>query len=329
MSTAAIAAALVAATAGLSASEATITVGYVSPVGAQPGQQQVNLGLRRAAKSMGWNVKILDANLSSDRQVSMIDTLITQKVNAMGTWTLDPNAVAGVYARAKAATIPIIGTNSVGNGIVGTVWWQIDTCFPGGPWEQQAKWIAARRPGANVIAMGGPPVPVLKLIKKCFMNAAKAAGLKIVGQADNVNDNSATGQQLAADLLTRYPDTQVIWAYNDSTALGASAAILGANKKVARASDKDGIMVFGANADAEAIEAVRAGRLTGTWDPDTLATGFAIARLMAAALKNPGKRVPDLTIKSVLYTSDNIKTYVPPAKRAYSMNKIPLVKSKS
>jgi ribose transport system substrate-binding protein len=301
-------------------------VAYISPVAAQPGQQEISLGLEAGAKELGWSTSVLDANLSPDKQVANIDTAISQQRNAVASWTLDPGAAAGAYERAIAAGIPVIGMNSEGQGVTSTVWWEYVTCKPGGPQELSAKFIAKERPGGKVIVMGGPPAPSILGQVKCFTAAAKAAGLKIINHTDNTSDTADASQRLAQDLLTKYPDVDAFWNYNDQSALGESAAITGAGKKVAKDGDTSGVIVLGSNGDADAIQAIRDGRLTGTWDPDNMASGMAAVKQMQTALEGGAqKQYPPLVVKSIFFTSKNISDYKPAKDRKYTLGSIPLV----
>jgi ribose transport system substrate-binding protein len=174
--------------------------------------------------------------------------------------------------------------------------------------------------------MGGPPAPSILANVACFRGAAEAAGLVIVDQVDNTRDSAANGATLAADMLIRHPGVQAFWAYNDQSALGISSAVFASGKAV-RAGDKtDGIMVFGINGDDDAIQAVRDNRLTGTWDADYYATGFAMALAMKLAIENPGVAQTPLTVRSVLYTADNIGDWRPASERGYSLDNLPLVR---
>ena len=76
-----------------------------------------------------------------------------------------------------------------------------------------------------MLAIGGPPVPSIQAYEKCFAENAERNGLTIVGKAHNTKDTAATAQPIVADLLTKTPDVDAIWAYNDASALGASAAL--------------------------------------------------------------------------------------------------------
>jgi ribose transport system substrate-binding protein len=301
-------------------------IGYISPIASQPGQQLINTAIGAAATEKGWQHRVLDANLSADRQVSHVDTLLTLGAKAIGSWSLDANAVGGAYERARAQGVPVIGVNSVGQGVTNTVWWEVNTCNPGGPYEKQAAWIAERLPAAKVIVFGGPPVESIMANAKCFTEAAKAAGLEVIDRVDNTKDSTANAATLASDELIRFPDVQVFWAYNDSSALGISASVIAAGKSVYAAGKADGVMVFGINGDADAIAAVREGRLTGTWDPDAPATGFALARAMDEAIANPTAEQKPIVVASKLFTSENIDSWVADDKRAYSIAAFPEAK---
>jgi ribose transport system substrate-binding protein len=318
--------ALLGCSSALSAAHAETLVGYISPVAAQPGQQMINNSLSISAKEKGWAIRVLDANLSPDRQVSHVDTLITLGAKAIGAWSLDPNAVAGAYDRARAQGIPVIGLNSTGEGVSNTVWWQIDTCNPGGPYDDQAAWIAKQKPGAKVVVIGGPPVEAINNNVKCMTAAAKAAGLEVLTRVDNVKDSTSNAATLISDVLIRYPDVQVFWAYNDSSALGASASTIAAGKKIYNGKNPDGVMIFGINGDLDAIAAVKEGRLTGTWDPDPYATGFAIATAMEKAMADPKAKQEPIIVTSKLFDYQNIDTWAEGAKRGYTPTHYPTVK---
>lgn len=301
----------------------TVSVGYSTPVAAQVSAQNLALGLKNAAAGLKWDLDILDANLSADKQISDVQTMLQQGKAAIGTWTLDAGAAGGAYAQAQAAGVPVVGVNSEGTGITASVWWQINTCdTPDAPFKQTAQLIAEQRPGGKVVVMGGPPVPSIVANAKCFTDAAKAAGLTVLPQADNTKDNAAGASALAADLLTKHGDVDAFWAYNDATALGISAAVGQAGRKVST-KGSDGVIVVGANADPDAIEAVKQGRLTGTWDVDGVATGWAVVKTMRDILdKKPAEKT---VVKSTWYDGESIGSYVAPAEREFTLDGLPLV----
>lgn len=301
-------------------------VGYISPIAAQPGQQMINQAIEAAAKEKGWEYRVLDANLSADRQVSHVDTLLTMGAKAIGSWSLDANAVAGAYSRANAQNVPVIGLNSTGEGVTNTVWWETNVCKAGGAYDQQVAWIVKRKPGAKVIVFGGPPVESIINNAKCFTAAAKAAGLTVIDRVDNTKDSTANAATLAADELIRFPDVQVFWAYNDSSALGISASAIAGGKSIYDGKNEDGVMVFGINGDQDAITAVKEGRLTGTWDPDSYATGLAVATAMDRAMADPKAKQTPIVVAAKLFTYENIDSWKDGPERGYTLTNFPLAK---
>ena len=142
-----------------------------------------------------------------------------------------------------------------------------------------------------MLEVGGPPVPSIQAYEKCFAENAKKSGLTIVGEAHNTKDTAATAQPIVADLLTKTPDVDAIWAYNDASALGASAALTSNGEKVYDGSN-DGVIVFGQNGDVDAITAIREHRLTGTVDPDNVATGWALIKALSGSRRRCDGRPP-------------------------------------
>ena len=305
-------------------------VAYSDPVGAQPGQRDIVFGFEAGARELGWTAESIDANLSPDKQVADIATMVAQGEDGIASWTLDPGAAAGAYRQAQAAHIPVVGVNSEGTGIDATVWWEINRCGAGSPLAELTEYIAGERPGAKVLEIGGPPVPSIQAYERCFAENATKNGLTIVGSAHNTQDTAASAQPIVADLLTKHPEVDAIWAYNDASALGASAALISDGRKVDDGSG-DGVIVFGQNGDVDAITAIRERRLTGTLDPDPVATGWALIKALAGfvgehKVDNPPRA---LVVKSYRWTLENIDDYKPPRKRHYTLATVPLVRPAS
>ena len=299
---------------------------YISPVAAQPGQQQINEGLEQASKELGWSENVLDSALSAEKQVSNVEAAIGQGATAIASWTLDPNAVAGAYEQAQSKNIPVIGMNSKGTGVDATVWWEVQLCEPGGPEAQTAEKIAELKPGAKTIVIGLEVAESTKEISDCFIREAKKAGLDIINETNNESDNASGSQKVFEPLLTKYPDVEAVFNYNDESAMGVSAALLGAGKTIATVENPEGVIVTGSNGDKDAIEAVEEGRLSWTWDPDNLASGMAAVKLANEAVE--GKEPADLIVKSILVNSETIGEYTPVEDREYTLDSIPAKSAK-
>ena len=284
-----------------------ISIDYASPVEAQPGQQLFDVGAKQAAALSGSSYSALDSNVDASKQIANMTTMLQQKPDVIGTWTLDPGSTAGIYKQVTSAGIPLIGTNSDDNGITTTIWTEGQLCNDGGPADQDAKLIAKKYPGGKVITIGLDGVPSIDSEVKCFETKAKAAGLNVVSHVSNTTDQAAGAQKLVTDLLVKYPDVNAVWAYNDASALGASAAILAAGKKISDG-DSAGIMDFGSNGDDAAIQAVKEGRMTRSWDPNSVEYGWLFVAV--AELAHEGKAPKAVVLQSTGYDKSNVSTWV-------------------
>lgn len=297
-----------------------LSVGYAGPVGSQPGQQLVMSGIEGGAEELGWDTEFFDADLSADQQVSDLQTMVNLGVDSIAVWALDPDAMRGPYAQAVDADISLIGVNSSAEEFGAEVVWAFNQCGEDAPLRQTAAMIAEERPGGEVIVMGGPPVPSIQLLVSCFTEAAEDEGLNIVNQTDNTNDDTSSATNLMSDLLLNHSAVDAVWAYNDASALGVSSAVTQAGGDISNGSD-DGVLVYGMNADSDAIEAVRQGRITGTWDPDELATGWAVAQ--AAADIAEGTTGRTYVVESTYWSADNIDEFVAKEDREYTLDNAP------
>jgi ribose transport system substrate-binding protein len=302
-----------------------LLIGESNPVESNPSQASISRGEHLAAKTFGWKVKTLDANLSSDKQVSDVDTLLTLRVAGIVTWTLDPGAVSAAYKRARAKGIPIVDFGSTGPLINTSIEPQFEhDCRVA---QRTAAYIAQRvGKNAQVLVIGGPPVPALTFYANCFVNAAKAAGLVVAAREDNVKDTAATAQPIVESLLTKYPDTAAIWAYNDPSALGAGAVVRAAGKQVWMEGKQKGIIIVGTNATTDAAAGIKAGAITGTYDLQSDVLGELAIEALAVHLQDgkPMSAMPKLIVVPMkFWDSSNISGYVDPLKRTIRVTAIP------
>jgi ribose transport system substrate-binding protein len=198
------------------------TIGFSIPQGADPSLRLLDGGLKAEAAKHGLETKTVDANLNVDKQLSDIDTFITQKVKAIVVWPLSSEAVQPALARAQAANIPIIAIYALTEGPYYT-----DLIIDGkGVGEDAAKYLADAV-GANgkVAAIFGPPqVDQFREIAEGFKAGAKTAGLDLV---DSQID-AKIAPEGSADIMQTFrskfgPDLKGVFVSYESGALAASA----------------------------------------------------------------------------------------------------------
>ncbi len=295
---------------------------YISPVLAQPAQQDQKHAFEAGAKEIGWSPTVLDSALSPEKEISNMEIAQNGGAKAIGAWTLDPGTITGSYESAQNAGIPVVGDNSAGPGITDTVWFETQLCEPEGPQAVDAEKIAEIHPHAKVMMIVFEQAQSLVEVAECFAQEAKKAGLEVISETNNEADNAAGSQKQFEPLLTKTPDIEAVWCYNDESALGVSAALLAQGKQIATTENPEGVVVTGQNGDKNAIEAVEEGRMSWTWDPDNIATGYALVKAMNAALE--GKPAKDILVEGQFVDSETVGEYVFPDEREYTLDTIPI-----
>jgi len=293
-------------------------IGMSNPIATIPGQLAFIYGAREAAKQVGLRLKVLDANLSADKQITDIDLLATQGAAGIMSWTLDEGSAAAAYRRANKKGIFLVGFNSKSpyfNTVI-----KNDTDSSCRPMDDAAAYIAKRIPRAKTVVLGGPPVTSITHAMECFVTAAKKLGLVIVAKKDNVNDTSADGQRLASDVLTKDPDVQAIWSFDDVTGLGVSAALRAANKPI-WSGTKKGVMVIGKDGDKVAITAIKKGIYTATYDENPMLGGAAASVALGEALVYGRKMPKTIRIPYRRYDSTNAGQFIDPLARKVRLDR--------
>jgi len=130
--------------------------------------------------------------------------------------------------------------------------------------------------------------------KAAFADAK--ADIKILAEepADWSKDKALTVMQ---DLLTRYPNIDIVFGQDDPMALGALQAI--------KASGTEGIKVFGVNGNKDACDAIKAGDMYGTAMQLSYMVGVYTVRVAYDIYK--GRQVPTkMLAPTAPVTPDNV-----------------------
>jgi ABC-type sugar transport system substrate-binding protein len=258
-------------------SGATCTIGFQNPIAANETLGFWQKSVIAKGKTFGCKVIALDDELSPDKQVSNMQQLLAQNVNAIIFYPIDPKATVPVLKQAKAKGVPVLAVDATFGSVkatapylpyVTTQVWQgrdIDAFL-------QAQALAKAKPGAKVGLIGiGAPVPALKYLNQREAFWAKKNGLTVLGTQDNPSDDVTGGEKAANGLLQRYSDMNAVIGYNDPSAIGAYTAARGAGRQ---------LTIVGLNGSSDGLEAVRAGRIAATIQVDPV--GWGVQQVIAA-----------------------------------------------
>jgi ABC-type sugar transport system substrate-binding protein len=251
--------------------------------------------------------ELLDGQARPDVQISLMENLINQGVNAIFLQPVDSVALGPSIAAARDAGIPVITLN-------------IDAVEPNAVHVEMNHFFGAVAIGQTMGEMmgGSGQVAILNAPPGIIIRDQRTngflEGLSAYPDIEVVADQSADwdrrkAQEVLSAILAANPDITGVYGVNDSMALGAV--------DVAKANGTlDRMVIFGNDGEVAALESIEAGELTGTQYTDVYQQG-RFAASIAAALATGG--VPATAFASqghvlmpyVIVTADNVSSIQP------------------
>jgi len=214
-----------------------------------PFYRQLKSALIEECKARNLKPTILSCNMDLPTQMTQIETFITQGVDAMVVCPAESAGIAGAIRKANDAKIPVFTADIAAQGgkIVSHI---ASDNVQGG--RLAGEYMAKLLKGKGAIAIVNHPVvqSVQDRVKGFKEAIAKYPGIKII------DDQAAQGQRdkavdVTENMLQRHKQLDGIFAINDSTALGALAAIEQSGRK--------DVVLVGYDGDPEAREKIAAG----------------------------------------------------------------------
>ncbi|MBO0861972.1 MAG: sugar ABC transporter substrate-binding protein, partial [Chloracidobacterium sp.] len=163
------------------------------------------------------------------RQVDLVEQMIAERVDAIVIAPADSKALVPVCKRALDAGIVVVNIdNRFDAGALADK--NVKIPFVGPDNRKGAKhvgdYLGARlKPGDKVAIIEGAPTAFNSIQRRLgFEEAMKGAGAQIVS-SQSASWETSKANQVAAAIITEYPDLKAILCANDSMALGAVAAL--------------------------------------------------------------------------------------------------------
>jgi len=209
------------------------TIGVVLPHLSNPHFVGQAYGYIDEAQKLGARVTLLEAGGYQylDRQISQIEDLIASKVDLIILVATSGAGTVGAVEHAVAAGIPVINCNvmTASDKIVARI--RSDDLVIG---QMQAEFMGRALSGkGNVVMLRGAPGTTWaedrgNSFKKLL--AEKFPGVKVLGEQYS-QSTPAEGLKLMEDFMQTYPQIDGVYNGADTTAIGASQAVLAAGKK--------------------------------------------------------------------------------------------------
>jgi inositol transport system substrate-binding protein len=262
----------------------------------------INQAMEAKAKELGVRLLINDAQRSPERQIQQVESFISQRVEAIILNPCEVEASSPAVTKALAAGIPVLNVNSETKVAA--------TAFIGSRDEESARlavgFIASRlRNQGNLVMMQGflGQAAQIKRDQGAREVLAKEPGLKLLAE-QTADWDRAKAMALMENWTQAYGSRiQAVFAQNDEMGLGAVLAL-------EHAKMKDKVVVVSVDAIADALKAVKAGRLDATVFQDAKGQGGSAVETAVKIIRHqPFEK--QVFIPFQLVTKDNISQYLP------------------
>ena len=182
----------------------------------------------KKVKAMGGEFIAYDSSLDIQKQASQMEQLISQKVDLIIAFPLTDLGLTQGVAEAKKAGIPVVmisAPSSSENPVDPNA-----TAMVGMAYDQYSyatmKYVAKKYPQGKVAILGyGLPAEALDVLMGSAKHYGKEMGLNILGQVNAQGPGPNPAMIATQAIMGKYPNTQVIVAYNDYSAMGAVMAL--------------------------------------------------------------------------------------------------------
>ena len=265
---------------------------------------QIKLGVEGYAGKLGIEVIVVDAKNDTATQVSQVQDLITQGIDAFIYIPAGAAAAAVPTRLARAEGIPVINVDREPEGAPG------DTVIYG------ENILSAYQVCSHIIGLAGGEgkmviihgqkgtTPEVQRYQGCERAINENPGIELVAQQWSQMWSPDEGFSIAQNMLQAHPDTKVIFGQADGLAMGAAKAV-----EVAGLADQ--VIVGGYDGDVAALESLAAcdtpfivTATQSTQAMGVLAVNSAIAVAHGASV--PARQIPN----AVLTTCDNAQQFV-------------------
>ncbi|MBP1860025.1 sugar ABC transporter substrate-binding protein [Rhizobium herbae] len=263
---------------------------------------QIKQSVEAYSKEKGIEVVTVDAKGDSATQVSQVEDLLTQGIDALIYIPAGATAASVPTKAAKAAGIPVINVDRNADGAPGDTFIATDSVASA---KAVCDHIAKQAGGkGDMLIIHGQKgtTPEVDRSKGCGEALAAYPDIKIVGEQWSQMWSQDEGFKLTQDLLQANPSVSIIFAQADGLALGAAQAV-----KVANTGSK--VWIAGFDGDTAALEALQKGVFDVTATQQTqgmgrMAVDAAIALVSGGTV--PAEQLQDAT----LTTKDNVEGFI-------------------
>ncbi|MBO1002016.1 sugar ABC transporter substrate-binding protein [Pseudogracilibacillus auburnensis] len=250
-------------------------------------------------KELGYEVLVYDGQNDASKQPSQVEDALQQGVDAIIINPADESSTANALKDAIAQDIPVVTVDREVD-IEGILSYLVTDNTKGG--ELVGKWLEEKMPeGGKVIHMEG-------IIGTAPQRERGGGFLSVIDPAQNSDSkftildtavgefSMAPAEAAMSDMLSKHDDIDVVFAQNDTMAVGVVRAIETAGR------EDDGILVLGFDGAKEAYDLIDEGKMAATAVQDFEFIGAEAVNYVDAYLKDGTK--PEEEVLVDVFMSD-------------------------
>jgi ribose transport system substrate-binding protein len=259
----------------------------------------LNNGIKDVVEGNGDFLVALDPALDPDKQVTQIEDLISQGVDALFVNPVDWKAIKPALLAAQKAGIPVINVDApvydedLVKSIIASDNYNAGVLC--------AKDMMSKLDSAKIVILEHPTAKSSIDRTQGFIDTIK--GMK---QYEIVAEQSSKGQLEQAmpvmkNIIQANPEIDVVMALNDPTAEGALAALMAANRE-------KGVLIYGVDGAPEAKQMIKDDKIIATAAQSPITIGKTAAQIAYDILagKEVNKHIP---VPVVLIDKNNVDQF--------------------
>jgi len=263
---------------------------------------QIKQSVEAYASGKGIAVITVDAKGDSATQVSQVQDLITQGIDALIYIPAGATAASVPTKAAKAAGVPVVNVDRNAEGAPGDTFIATDSVSSAKAVCDHLAKLAGGKGEMIIIHGQKGTTPEVDRSTGCGEALAAYPEIKVVGELWSEGWHQDEGFKLTQDLLQAHPEVSIVFGQADALALGAAQAV-----KVANLGHR--VWVAGFDGDVAALKALKDGVFDVTATQQT--QGMGRLSVDAAIALVAGQSVPAMQLQdATLTTAENVEQFI-------------------
>lgn len=256
--------------------DSRVKIGLIVSTLNNPFFVDLKTGVEKRAEELGYDVVVLDSQNDPAKEVSNMEDITVKNVDIVLLNPVDSDSAIASVMIANNSKLAVVTVDRAANG--GDVISHIASDnIDGG--DMAAKFLMEKLGSkGNVVELEGiAGSSATRDRGKGFEDGIKESGFKLVAK-QSADFDRTKGLSVMENIIQSKDKIDAVFAQNDEMALGAQKALEGANMK--------DVLVVGFDATADAVDAVKKGKLAATVAQQPVLIGKTAVDAVNKILKN-------------------------------------------